>query len=263
MTAVVLSLLQIAVYLPAYLPLVAQSFYEMMLSLIPSVILTNVLLTYIAYTYDYRAGVAYRLIMEMPVYILPIYPDVNNFLKSVFIVMLSLLLIVGFVSVGGWGGVWAESARARKRVKRELSDQQRKALDIARYAGIGLAVIAVLSFTGLMSGLFPYYFLAVASGSMEPNISRGDLVLVEKIDKYEEIAEGMVLVYRHQEQVVIHRVSEVELVGKQYLYHTQGDANNGEDAWLVEQDDIIGVAKNKIAVVGFPTIWLNELFNKE
>lgn len=261
MTAVVLSLLQMAVYLPIYLPLTTQSFCELLLCLALPTALTNVLLTYIAYTYDYRANIAYQLIMEMPVYLLPIYPDVSNFLKASLSIGLSAALIIGFVSVGGWGGRLTEKSRKRVRIKRRLNDRQQKALSIAKYTGIGLVIIATLSFTGLMSGLFHYYFLAVGSGSMEPALNRGDLVLVEKTSDYDKIAEGMVIVYRHQDQVIIHRVSEIELVGKRYLYHTRGDANNGEDVWLVEQDDVIGVAKNKITMFGFPTLWLNELFN--
>ena len=96
---------------------------------------------------------------------------------------------------------------------------------------------------------------------MEPGISRGDLILVEKSSDYENMLEGEVLVYRHSNVVVVHRIVEVNEAGGRFTFRTKGDANDAADNWYVEQGEVIGIAKSKIAVAGYPTLWLNELFN--
>ena len=131
----------------------------------------------------------------------------------------------------------------------------------AKYGVLGAVAIGMLAYVGLMSGIFKYHLLAIGSGSMEPNISVGDMVLVEKTDNYDEIKEGEVLVYRHANVVIVHRLVEREEQAGNYYFKTQGDANDGADAWIVEQGDVIGVARGKIVAVGYPTLWLNELFN--
>ena len=121
--------------------------------------------------------------------------------------------------------------------------------------------MVVVGYVALMSGLFKYHFLAIGSGSMEPNIARGDMVLVEKSDQYGEMDVGEVLVYRYDNVIMVHRISDVNEQNGKRTFITKGDANNAEDKWVVEQDDIIGTAKGKIAMFGYPTLWLSELFN--
>ena len=98
---------------------------------------------------------------------------------------------------------------------------------------------------------------------MEPNIARGDLVLVERYRERDELEVGDILVYKHSNVVMVHRISEMqEQRNGDYAYTTKGDANKSEDKWTVGKNEIIGVVKGKIIALGFPTLWLNELFNK-
>lgn len=55
-------------------------------------LLKGVLLTFVAYEYDYRANIAYRLIMELPIYILPILPNVSEYLTTMFAIALVIIL---------------------------------------------------------------------------------------------------------------------------------------------------------------------------
>ncbi len=62
----------------------------------------------------------------------------------------------------------------------------------------------------------------VLTGSMEPSLSEGDLVVVRRTD---ELREGQIIVYQEDGLLVIHRIKRL---GEETVI-TQGDANNTED----------------------------------
>ena len=43
---------------------------------------------------------------------------------------------------------------------------------------------------------------------------------------------------------------------------TKGDANNTKDAWVVKENEVIGIVKFRIRWLGMPTVSLNELLNR-
>lgn len=253
-TVMVLVALELIWVWPIYNTVLAQDVFDLIVVIGVPALLKGCLLTYVAYEYDYRAGVAYRLVMEMPIYILPILPDVSEYLTTMFTI--ALVLALAFLVVRVHGRKAVEKPGERPEGESKLVWKR-----YAKYGGVAVTLVAVAVYVGLMSGIFKYHLLAIGSGSMEPNIRVGDMVLVEKTDKYDEIEEGEVLVYQHANMVMVHRLVERDERGANYYFKTQGDANDSEDAWWVEQGDVIGVAKGRIVAFGYPTLWLNELFN--
>lgn len=75
----------------------------------------------------------------------------------------------------------------------------------------------------------------ILSGSMEPTLYTGDLVLVST--KETEIQRDDMIAFRMGGNIVVHRVIEVR-EGEQYV--TKGDANQQADLDLVEKDQVIG-----------------------
>lgn len=69
---------------------------------------------------------------------------------------------------------------------------------------------------------FGYGAAVVLSGSMEPELSVGDLILVKESD---EIEVNDIVVYQDMSSLVVHRVIDVQ----DNLITTQGDANNVSD----------------------------------
>lgn len=65
----------------------------------------------------------------------------------------------------------------------------------------------------------------VLSGSMEPELSKGDLIFVKKITSIEQLALRDVVVYQDDGMLVVHRI--VDMQGDTII--TQGDANNVTD----------------------------------
>ncbi|MDE6141884.1 MAG: signal peptidase I, partial [Bacilli bacterium] len=132
------------------------------------------------------------------------------------------------------------------------------------YINIPLLIL-LLFVVSLVSGLFKYQIMAIGSGSMEPIIYRGDAIVFEKVkteDDRNEIEEGTIIVFKHNGLYITHRVTKIEMVDGARIYQTKGDNNEKEDAFKVEDDDIVGVTRFKVKYIGFPTLWIQDLFNK-
>ena len=81
------------------------------------------------------------------------------------------------------------------------------------------------------------------TGSMEPTISPGDVVIDEQIAPTEAEV-GDIITFRDPEQqskMLTHRVVSVKpLRGGRYAFVTQGDANNTQEHWRLPTDGQIG-----------------------
>lgn len=256
LTTLVLVALEVIWIVPVYNLAVVKDWFDLLVLVAMPGLLKGALLTYIAYEYDYRANVAYRLIMELPTYLLPILPNVNQYLTVMFAIALVIVLAYLMMKIHTTKAQPAETAPTRPE-----PDGKKACWRVAKYVALGLVTLLVVTYVGLMSGLFKYHLLAIGSGSMEPNISVGDMILVERTDDYGEIKEGDVLVYQHGNVVMVHRLVERTEQNGGYYFKTQGDANESADSWWVNQGEVIGVARGRIAAFGYPTLWLNELFN--
>ena len=80
----------------------------------------------------------------------------------------------------------------------------------------------------------PYPMAAITSGSMWPELKRGDLILIKHVPE-EEIEMGDIIVWQNADGFTIHRV--VELRDKTVI--TKGDANFAADA-PVAYADVVG-----------------------
>lgn len=90
-----------------------------------------------------------------------------------------------------------------------------------------------------------YAFLEVISGSMEPTIKVGDLVVINTNDK--DIKENDVITYASPNgSLVTHRVTESSSNG----FITKGDANNTVDEKIVNKNNIVGKYTFRIPYFG-------------
>lgn len=95
--------------------------------------------------------------------------------------------------------------------------------------------------------------MIVLTGSMEPTISSGDLIICKQIDTT-KVRKGDVITFFDPEgngtSVLTHRVVEVIQDGNTLSFKTKGDANNTEDAKPVQAGKVIGIYKTKISGAG-------------
>ena len=129
---------------------------------------------------------------------------------------------------------------------------------------VSILLIATLLFAGyvlvrvLRSGkdrvpsVFGYSFLQVATGSMEPTIATGSLIIVHKTDA-EKIQIGDVICFYSSDPLIqglpnTHRVVQIYQENGQLLFTTMGDAAEEEDPYPVSADQLIGVYVRSLSV---------------
>ncbi|MGI6587279.1 MAG: signal peptidase I [Peptococcia bacterium] len=105
-------------------------------------------------------------------------------------------------------------------------------------------------------GLFPVYPSVIVTGSMEPLIKPGDIVLLQKIQG-EEAQIGDIIQYFHQEEeiYITHRVIAIDNEAKKKL-QTQGDNNPSPDSFPVFLEQVKGKVRGIIPKVGWLTLVL-------
>jgi len=114
-----------------------------------------------------------------------------------------------------------------------------------------LVILVVLCAVFLMgSRLLGYQVYTVLSGSMEPEYSVGDLLYVKKTDVNNiNVGDPITFVLNEELVVATHRVVRID-TEKQHFY-TKGDANQTEDSSPVHFNNVIGVPKFSIPLLGY------------
>lgn len=211
-------------------------------SILP-ILLKNIVFSYLNYYVGYKPALVYRLVMDVYIFVLPIIPDVGDYLNSMIGICMPILLYIFSARV-------IESYY--KLEERVYNKKGIQLIDIP-------AIIFIVIFTSLISGFFPYYMLGIGSESMSPKLNKGDAVIIHKIKNKKDIEIGDIIVYEDNGKRVIHRL--VDIKNKKY-YYTKGDANNSIDNVSLKFDDILGVVEMKIPVIAYPSIWLAEKLQK-
>lgn len=90
------------------------------------------------------------------------------------------------------------------------------------------------TFDGLIAKIFGIGLLEIQSGSMEKELSVGDIILIKECEKYE--INDIITFNVNGEYLVTHRI--IERNGNGFV--TKGDNNNAADEQIVTQDKIEG-----------------------
>ena len=114
----------------------------------------------------------------------------------------------------------------------------------------------------LISGIFKYKLIAIASNSMSPVYRRGDAIIYEKIN-VKELKEGDILAFQKNNIVVTHRIVEIWKQNGKYYFTTKGDNNNSIDNGKVEERNVLGRVQTSFKYIGYPTVLVSEFFGKE
>jgi signal peptidase len=90
----------------------------------------------------------------------------------------------------------------------------------------------------------------IISGSMEPNISKNDVVIIKEVEQ-NEINKGDIISFNINGETITHRVINISSNSEgDLLYTTQGDANNIEDDEKITFEDIEGKYIGRIPKIG-------------
>lgn len=213
------------------------------INLLPS-LTENILCTYTSRYYGILPNIYYLLIMNLIFYILPIFPNPSEFLYSIIFFLLPVIILIRII-------IFTNKTKNEKLISRVKHSRL--------YALIPACIIIILE-VYLTSGYFKYYSIAIASGSMEPTISKGDIVVVDQKYKKESLKEGEIIAVLYRGRIIVHRIEKLNKTKDDEVYiYTKGDSNNKTDNYVVTNNMIIGVVNYKIPFIGYPTIWLSEV----
>jgi len=215
------------------------SFKFIALILLP-VISKNISYSYVSKKMGYIPIIVFDLIYSLYQYLLPILPNPNEYIISMIYLFAPILF----------------SLRINKFFDLKKDDDIPRNYRKRKIGNIVLPLIVVLTILYFYSGYFKYYAIAVASGSMGPDINVGDVVIVNQ--KYDGINENDVIAYKKDKIIIVHRVVKKIKYNDTYLYYTKGDANNNTDEFAIERDMILGIVQYKIPYIGYPTVWFNK-----
>lgn len=208
------------------------------------IVLENILLTYLAYIGIRSTVYAYFIPMLISRYFIPITLDVDWFFALLF--QLILVVVIFYVSFNEY--LWKE--------KRIYSYKTNKTNSVVYLFG----VVLIVSFGLFVAGVFKYRPVAILTYSMEPIFTRGDAVIVEKLDDEEKnkLKKGDIIQYQVDKTVVVHRIIKVKKEDNKKVYILKGDNNNAKDPKPVYMEQIMGKVLFSIPKVGYPSVWLSE-----
>lgn len=136
--------------------------------------------------------------------------------------------------------------------KRELTED----------AAIIVIVLVIIWGTGFGLQVYlgtPAPLLAVESGSMEPVLYRGDLVVVRAVEPT-TLQVGDIIIYEStwtaSDVPIVHRIVDIQDVGGELRFFTKGDNNSGLDPDYRTIDHIIAKVIGSIRYFGFVTLLL-------
>lgn len=204
----------------------------------------NLLYNYLSIRYGYKGIVIYRLITILYIYIIPVTPDIYIFLNS-FIRMLYPYII--YLIIEKYFSNY-DFAVSRSTKKKEV-------------IGNTILIIIITLIIMLTSCQFKYGILVVGSSSMTGALNKGDAIIYEAYDE-QTIQNGHVILFNYNDVQTIHRVVDIKEVNGQIRYYTKGDSNLSLDDDYRTNKDIIGISRIRIKFIGYPTLWVRELFNK-
>ena len=208
------------------------------------IISKNILCSYISYKVGYKPVLVYLLVMELYPYIIPIIPNPNEYIYSIINLVIPFVLLY----------------RLYKLFKKDMDEDIVREYHKKHFLALILPCMISIFMVYITSGYFHYHAIVIASGSMEPEIYKGDVVVIEKIgDNYDLLDLNQVIAYRYNDIIVVHRLVKVINVDGEKFYYTKGDANNDIDNYQITKDMIIGIVNVKVPYIGLPTVWLKNL----
>lgn len=138
----------------------------------------------------------------------------------------------------------------------EVESKQCRKEDLKK-EGLASFLVTILISVGIVwfaVGVFPIYPSVVVTGSMEPMIYPGDVILVKKTKDLKEIETGDVIQFKRDRIMISHRITEIITTDGVPNYRTRGDNNNADDSQLVKPEQIKGEVIKVVPKIGWPTM---------
>ena len=216
----------------------------LLIGLIAAALTSNLLYNFVSNRFGAKPVIAYRMITVLYAYIIPVLPNIYAFAGS-FYKMIAPLFVYWVID--------------RTFIKHEAKALGKSSSLFEKAFGV-VACIVMVGFIMLVSCQFSVGALVVGSSSMTGSVDMGDVVIMHDVGSGEELHEGDIIVFNRDNERIIHRIVKISTVAGKERYYTKGDVNEKEDEKYVTRNDLVGRVMFKVPAVGWPTLWLKEVF---
>ncbi len=203
------------------------------------------LCSYMTYKISMLPSLIYKLVVRLYIYIFPIVPNLGDYLYSVVNIILPFTIY----------NILNKIIIRYEKEKQTLKKFNRVIFTIPLIISFIILII-------LISGVFKFKMIAIASNSMSPTYRRGDAIIYEKINT-RDLEVGDILVFQKNNIVVTHRIVKKWNQDGQYYFTTKGDNNNTEDNFKTKETEALGKVRFAFKYIGYPTVLFSEYFGKE
>jgi signal peptidase len=148
--------------------------------------------------------------------------------------------------------------RLRVRVSVPISFRLARAATTSMLLGAGLGIFGVIVAPSLVGGRA----LTVMSGSMEPALGVGDVVIDSRVSPA-EVRVGDIVTFSDPEgtgKLITHRVRRVRIDRGMAHVVTKGDNGNAVERWDLPAGGSLGRVEYRVPLLGFFVFWLNGPF---
>ena len=203
------------------------------------IIIKNIVFTYVSNHIGYKIPIIYRLFVDMYIFIVPILPNISEYIISVLGICIPFTL-------------YLLSNRLIELNEKGIEyNYRKKAFSLTDVPFI--LIIIILAY--LISGYFKYSIIGIGSESMTGKINKGDAVIVMKVKSEKDFKKGDIITYEYNGKTIVHRLVEIKEENGKKKYITKGDANITEDNVDLYIDDIKGVVKLRFPYIAYPSIY--------
>ena len=209
------------------------------------ILATSFVCTYLSNHFGFVTALIYRCIVVLGMLLSPIWPVMGAWLTLIFTVAFPFFVFI----IIRHHEVFSERHHAKAR-----------AFNLSFFS---LPIIIVLAFFAILnSGITGYEMLAIASDSMRPTYSRGDIVIYKQNDP-SEITIDDILVFKRGNRIITHRVVEIRGSVEDLRFIVKGDNNESADEYSVSVDDVRGTVRIVGHYIGYPSLILNGINETE
>lgn len=200
----------------------------------------NLLASYLVYIGGPILSIIYLGLVESFYYLFPILPDISMAIYGVVGTLYPLVSITIIKYISSFQG------------KEQITNSEGK-----KKSSWILTIIISVSLVWFSAGAFPIRPMVIATGSMEPDICAGDVVLTKRV-KTSILRKGDIIQFKRGSMYIFHRIIDIVEDGGGKKYKTKGDNNPVPDTELVNAEDIKGKVIYTLPKIGRPTLVLRQ-----
>ena len=238
---ILIILLELLMTINAYKTNTFEGIFKLIASSLIPLSVKHYMLSYLSYSTGIKSPIIYRLILDLYIYIAPIFPNFGEALQSIINIIFNIIIYLSNYQI----------VNERQYKEPEFKTKKFDVTDLA-YTIIIVFVVC------LASGKMRYSIISIGSGSMSPTFNKGDAVVLDQKPAKNNIKKQDIIVFENHGKLTIHRIIRIEEKNNETYYYTKGDANNVEDNVELTYEDVKGKLLFIVPYVGYPHILIDE-----